>query len=248
MQDAAKTYQKFAEYYDLYVGSFNYDLNCYLSFCEKKDNILEVGCGTGRILDAFLKKDFAIFGVDIAAEMLQKAEEKLLPHMVSGKLKLANHDFSKSTMKGDFSKVLVSFFTFNYIIDHPLEFLTNLYKSMSPGAMLLMDMFVPSANTIEKLDQWHESKISVEGREITILDNRYTESSIEYRTQVYIENGHEVRIATRRRYFSPAELLELLKKSGFHNIEFSLAYDISKFSPSIDQSNIDRHFLVKAKK
>ena len=64
--NANETYQKFAEYYDAYAGAFEKDLAVYKSFCHPDERILEVGCGTGRVLQSFLKDGFRLTGVDIS--------------------------------------------------------------------------------------------------------------------------------------------------------------------------------------
>lgn len=50
-----ETYQRFAQYYDLYVGDFNADLPLYRSLCAPEHRVLEIGCGTGRVLRAVLE-------------------------------------------------------------------------------------------------------------------------------------------------------------------------------------------------
>lgn len=52
------TYRKFSQYYDPYVGDFDADLPVYKSLCRPQESILEVGCGTGRILQSFLQDGF----------------------------------------------------------------------------------------------------------------------------------------------------------------------------------------------
>jgi SAM-dependent methyltransferase len=73
MIGAHETYKVFADIYDLYVGRFNADLYFYKSFCQKTDRIIEIGCGTGRVLNDFLCEGYQITGLDISQEMLDKA-------------------------------------------------------------------------------------------------------------------------------------------------------------------------------
>jgi len=78
------TYKLFAEYYDLYAGNYAEDLEFYKSLCNKQDRILEIGCGTGRILKPFLLSGYKITGVDISDEMLKIANGKLREFEQSG--------------------------------------------------------------------------------------------------------------------------------------------------------------------
>jgi SAM-dependent methyltransferase len=41
-----------------------------LEVCDGKTGILEVGCGTGRVLNALLQKGFSVAGLDISSAML----------------------------------------------------------------------------------------------------------------------------------------------------------------------------------
>ncbi len=51
-----ETYQRFAQYYDLYIGDFSADLPLYRFPCTPGLRILEIGCGTGRVLRVLLEK------------------------------------------------------------------------------------------------------------------------------------------------------------------------------------------------
>ena len=51
-----ETYKRFAQYYDVYVGDFNADLPLYRSLCVPDHNVLEIGCGTGRVLYTLLEE------------------------------------------------------------------------------------------------------------------------------------------------------------------------------------------------
>jgi ubiquinone/menaquinone biosynthesis C-methylase UbiE len=77
-----KTYDKFAEVYDkIMSGNFYKD---YFIFIEKAmknlkfkpRNILEVACGTGRLMEIFHKKGYPIEGVDLSEGMLRMAKKK----------------------------------------------------------------------------------------------------------------------------------------------------------------------------
>lgn len=65
-----ETYKSFARYYDLYVGDFDADLPLYKSLCSREHRVLEIGCGTGRVLRALLQAGVCVTGVDISDDML----------------------------------------------------------------------------------------------------------------------------------------------------------------------------------
>lgn len=81
-----ETYRRFAQFYDTYVGDFEADLK--LCLCDGHRRILEIGCGTGRVLAALLGAGHDIVGVDISPDMLSVAEQKLASYRDDGRLRL----------------------------------------------------------------------------------------------------------------------------------------------------------------
>ena len=78
MNTKQDTYALFAKFYDTYVGNYSRDLPLYLALASNvKSPILEIGCGSGRVLVPLLQAGHLVTGVDISEEMLQLAEEKL---------------------------------------------------------------------------------------------------------------------------------------------------------------------------
>jgi SAM-dependent methyltransferase len=249
MVQSTETYKLFAEYYDLYVGKFSADLDFYRSICKQTDDILEVGCGTGRILKYFLEHDFKITGIDISQEMLDIALEKLSDYENSGKLKLFNYNIANGSLPEKYDKILITFYTFNYIINKPVDFLKNIFGCMKEDGSLVIDLFYPKSFTEKNNNgKWTEQTHKTNQRQIKIRDNRRLENDIEYRTQVYYENGKEITFETERKYYSPDEIKNILQSAGFKEILFSSTYSAKGFSASINPIEIQSNFIVKAKK
>ncbi len=75
---AESPYDSIAAYYDLEHRSFTEDIDFYLQFIEAAgDPVLELGCGTGRILRGIAEAGFAVTGVDSSAPMLDFARTAL---------------------------------------------------------------------------------------------------------------------------------------------------------------------------
>lgn len=48
-----------------------------MSHSKKNSIVLDIGCGSnGRIIDAALKNDFEITGIDVSAEMIRIAKDR----------------------------------------------------------------------------------------------------------------------------------------------------------------------------
>jgi SAM-dependent methyltransferase len=246
---STETYKLFADYYDLYVGKFDSDLEFYTSLCDQHNDILEIGCGTGRILKFFLEHYYRITGIDISDEMLEKSRQKLKIFEDTGQLELLNLDLSAKALPLKFDIVLITFYTFNYLLENPAPFLRNVTESLKDNGMLVMDLFYPKSFTNYTTDnQWTEHSISVNKRDIKIKDHRRMVNNIEIRKQVYCENGQEITIETVRKYYSPLEVKSFIKDSGFKEILFSTTYNQKAFSPEINENELKSNFLVWAKK
>jgi len=249
LTDSNITYRKFADLYDLYVGEFHADFEFYTSYCKSPDKVIEIGCGTGRILDVLLQQDCIVTGVDISQEMLSKAKKKFDKWLSTGKLVLLNHDFSRDKLSELFDKALLTFYTFNYILDHPVEFLRHIRESLQDEGLLLMDLFFPNSLFDKSIEgKWIDKEFKHEEQLVRIRDCRTMEQDIEHRQQVFIVGEKEIYIDTRRKYYRPAHLQKLLDSAGFRNIEFTYGYDYRAFTRMIDETGLKNNYVVKAEK
>ena len=73
---ASATYKIYSQFYDSYTVNFQADIPLYKTFTKDSKNILEVGCGTGRILKELAEKNKTITGVDISTQHTLSATEK----------------------------------------------------------------------------------------------------------------------------------------------------------------------------
>lgn len=71
-------YDEIAHWYDLEHGSFNDDLELYRGFAEGAgEPLLEIGCGSGRLLVPLAAAGYAITGVDSSSVMLARCAAAL---------------------------------------------------------------------------------------------------------------------------------------------------------------------------
>ncbi len=244
-------YQKFARYYDLYVGGFDADLPLYLSLCERSDRILEVGCGTGRVLGAFLDAGYEIDGLDTSPEMLQIAEEKLGAHLQSGRLRLHCGTLDRIPFDQPFDRILVTWFTFNYLIEdrEREEFLAHSFETLAPGAAIAMDLLYPRPlQRPETENQWQETTFDVDGRSVLLRQKRRMMGDVEERIQIYREDATSEEILTRRRYVGKEQSARLLEKTGFREVRIVDDYDPSGWHPLRRDEATNQSFVVTARK
>ncbi len=225
------TFRGFAQYYDSYVRGFSEDLQVYGSFCSKNDSILEVGCGTGRVLEYLLKRGHTATGVDISEEMLDISRGKLSLFIENGALKLVKHNLIDRPLSQQFTKVLVTFYALNYVIDRPEAFLKNTYLSMKDGGRIVADLFYPRTLAHPDLEGiWTSHTLLHQNRQIGYRDKRTLHANIEERIQIFVENGKEIRIKTLRRYYSKSTIKKMFENCGFKVVRISDTYHINGFA------------------
>ncbi len=244
------TYLRFAQYYDSYIRGFREDLHLYGSFCNKTDTILEVGCGTGRVLEYLLKRGHAVTGVDISEEMLNLSRGKLSFFVQSSALKLVRHNLADGSLSEQFTKVLVTFYTFNYVVDRPEAFLKNTCSSMISGGSIVMDLFYPKTLAHPDLEGvWTSHSLLHQNRQIEYRDKRVLHGNTEERIQIFIEHGRETRIKTLRKYYSKSTIKKMLESCGFKDVRISDTYHIDGFVDAEENMGIaEGNFLVVATK
>lgn len=249
MADPVGVYQSFAGYYDAYVGDFQGDFPIYLSLLHPRARVLEVGCGTGRLLKPALELDYPVVGIDISDDMLARAQEKLGKYIRQGQLRLLNHNLANAPLAEQFGPVWVSFYTFNYLLEPEtaLNFLGNLHKSICEGALLVMDLFYPSSLLHpEQEGQWSQREITMGEETVLLRDRRTMQGRVETREQVYQSGDRREEIVTSRWFFDKQEIRGLLSEAGFSNIMVTDGYDPEGFHPIATLERTSSSFVVKA--
>ncbi len=140
------TYSLFAKFYDAYVGDYNLDLPLYSALASKTQSpILEIGCGTGRVLLPLLQTGHVVTGVDISEQMLRLAENKLIKNHLQERCILLNHNFVDQALPQTYGLALVTFYTFNYLLtpEHQKAFLGHVDESLLPGSLIVLHLFYP---------------------------------------------------------------------------------------------------------
>jgi len=235
--NAVKAYSKLAKYYDTYVNDFKDDLALYRSFCDNTDKVLEVGCGTGRVLKYLLDKGLKnLTGIDMSEEMLVLARMKLDKYINNNTLTLENHDFATEPLKGSFNKAFITYYTFNYIIDKPDKFLKNIYLSMKNNSLIAIDLFYPRLFSDPESDNvWSERKIKFgENKSITLREKKSFDGHFEERVLVFVEDGKATTVETSRRFYSKEDIEKLLHDAGFRNIKVIYGYSFGDSSESTE--------------
>jgi SAM-dependent methyltransferase len=130
--------------YDVIFSDFRYDLDFYLMLAKESPGpVLEVACGTGRILIPCMQQGVDIDGIDLYPQMLDRLRQKaeplgLRPRVYSGDMR----DF---TLPRRYSLVFIAFNGFLHCLttSDQLKALRVCREHLKPGGVLAFNTFYP---------------------------------------------------------------------------------------------------------
>ncbi len=142
-------YALLARYYDLENADFTEDLPFWLELAEEYgDPILELGCGTGRVLLHLARRGHAVTGIDNSPEMLARLEAKLgmtsAQHIATAP-SLVRADMTSFSVSGLFKQAIMPFNTFMHLLtlEDQIAAFTCIRKHLQHGAALALDVINP---------------------------------------------------------------------------------------------------------
>jgi len=111
-------------------------------------SVLEVGCGTGRVLIPTAREGIPITGLDLSDHMLEACRHKLKeePREVQDRAVLIQGDMRDFSLGKTFSLVTTPFRSFQHLmtVEDQISCLTNIRQHLEPGGVLILDIFNPS--------------------------------------------------------------------------------------------------------
>jgi SAM-dependent methyltransferase len=140
-------YDRLAPYYDLGTADFDDDLNIYLGFARRSPApVLELGCGTGRVLLPLARAGVRAVGLDQSAAMLGRAHDRLsadggpAPSLVQGEM-------CAPPFEGRFGLIFVALDGFLHLTNRKqqLQTLQSARHLLTRGGLLVLDLPAPAA-------------------------------------------------------------------------------------------------------
>jgi SAM-dependent methyltransferase len=143
-------YESFAEFYD-YVVPYRSrpDVAFFVQTArEAQGPVLEVGCGTGRILLPCARAGVQITGLDVSLPMLDVLRGNLTrePRQVQGRVRIVEGDMREFDLRERFALVMLPFRSFQHLLtqDDQRAALRRLRAHVSNGGRFILDLFNPS--------------------------------------------------------------------------------------------------------
>lgn len=120
----------------------------YVEEAEKsRGTVLEVACGTGRVLLPIARKGIAITGIDQSPAMLERCHALLAlePKDVQERVRLEQMDMRTFNLGEQFSLAIIPFRPMQHMLNvaDQLATLRSVHRHLNPGGLLVFDVFNP---------------------------------------------------------------------------------------------------------
>jgi SAM-dependent methyltransferase len=136
-----------AEFYDhlpVTVGRKDVEFYCAAARAQG-DPILELGCGTGRVLLPIARAGLRVTGLDLSEAMLARARAKLAaePKEVQERARIVYGDMTDFDLGGTFRLAMIPFRPFQHLlsVESQMACLRCVHAHLRNGGRLLMDFF-----------------------------------------------------------------------------------------------------------
>lgn len=231
---APDPYAPGAEFYDL-VGPARYrnDIGFFVETAREAGGpVLEIGCGTGRVLIPTARAGIPITGIDASHAMLDQCRRHLAdePDQVRSRVSLFEADMRSFTLADRYRLITLPFRPFQHIttVEGQTACLAAIHNHLSDGGRLVLDLFNPWLELIVDPDAQRERDVGPpavmpDGRRVLVKSRIVSQDRINQTTQFEITydvthpGGREERLvhADTIRYFFRFEVEHLLARCGF---------------------------------
>jgi SAM-dependent methyltransferase len=142
-----------ADFFDHYQTGVEGDVEFYVDRAAKAGGpVLELGCGTGRILIPVARAGVDVVGLDRAPSMLAAARAKLsgLPPEVRNRIELVEADMRRFSLGRRFALVMIPYRAFLHMltVDAQRDCLRSVREHLTGDGRLVLNVFDPSLTVI----------------------------------------------------------------------------------------------------
>jgi len=225
-----------AAFYDYYATGLEGDVEFYVEEAQKAGPpVLELGCGTGRILIPVAQAGINIVGLDRAPSMLSIAKQKVsrLSLETRRRIELVEGDLRHFSLGRRFKLVMIPYRAFLHLLtpEDQQQALRCIREHLTDGGLLIFDIFDPRLDTIaahlgslgSALKKNREFTHPDTGHRVVVWDTRRYDPSAQMIEQYFIfeELDDEGRVISKTysppklRYVYRYEMQYLLELCGY---------------------------------
>jgi SAM-dependent methyltransferase len=195
---------------------------------ERPGRVLELMCGSGRVLLPLLRQGFTVDGTDSSPEMLVRCKSNAEAEGLSPELYEQFADELHSPHR--YYTILLAYSSFALLTnrDEASEALRRIHAHLDEGGQFLLDMAIPWVHSNSVFGAWQLGRQGIlpDGRHVLVSRAATVEplnqiETVHIRYEVYDEGCLVETLLTpmKMRFYGMHELILLLEKSGFSNIQ-----------------------------
>jgi SAM-dependent methyltransferase len=226
-------YDKFSNIYDL-VYDFDHDVNFYLRRVKRAGGeLLEIGCGTGRVSIPLARAGMKVTGIDNSPGMLKLAREKLAREddLVRKRVEFLEMDVRAIDLGRKFQLIAFPFNSFMYLYtpEDQVNALAAVRDHLAEDGRFVLSLFAPTQEVtafIPGVMNYQWSKAHPEGGELLCWELKEVDIFHQLASARlivdWVKPGGEVRRYIQDqtfRYFTHYEFAHLLERRGFQVLE-----------------------------
>jgi SAM-dependent methyltransferase len=233
-----------AKYYDLLYGALDEDWPMWQTLTETTAGpILEVGCGTGRLLVPLAEAGHTLTGLDLSLVALDAARAKIKATGLTRRVTLHQADMRNFDLpQKNFALAFIPLNTFlhNHTAEDQLSTLRAIQRHLQPAGRLIIDIFYPDPTLLAEADgrlyfesetvdnltgravQWywrHDIDLAEQMRHLTYILDEIDEEGVVRRVQLPFS----------LRFVYRYEMELLLHTAGFNVETIYGSYDLEPF-------------------
>ncbi|RAL24310.1 class I SAM-dependent methyltransferase [Thermoflavimicrobium daqui] len=218
------------DYYDWTSTGLDHDITYYVELAKQYGGpVLELGCGTGRCTLAIAREGIPVVGVDISANMLERAQQKAESLGLAHQVEWIESDMAKLDLKERrFPLIIIPYRSFSHLIQvqDQLATLKRIYRHLSNDGLFAMNIFSPQMDQLIDIDGKYAfrgtfpipgGREEVEVYDYTEVDSFYQILYVIRYFEHFDEHGKSlcrIKSDMRIRYTFPVELSHLLALCG----------------------------------
>jgi SAM-dependent methyltransferase len=236
------TYDPFARYYDADFRDYHEDIALVRELARRAGGpVLELMCGTGRVLLPLAEAGFTLTGVDISPAMLEIARANLADAELLDRVTLIQGDVRDVALPADsFALAFVAVNSFMHLeeVRDQLAALANARRALTRRGLLLLDLFNPDPAEIAREDSRLvlDREYELDGRHVQKFVAIESDAALQLSRVTYLYDETDAAGAlTRRtmrftmRWFYRYELEHLLARAGFVVRNVYGSYDLDAY-------------------
>lgn len=233
--------------YDLEHDDFTDDIEFLLELATYGDGpILELGCGTGRVLAPLAEAGHTVVGIDRSEPMLDVTRKRLDAHPNAHLLSGDMSDL-QAVPGGPFGLIISSLNSIMHLTDSGQQraMIDSAFDVLQPGGRLVIDTLNPSVAQLNHLLNTTHLEGSWQTADGTMIDKwghrQFGEESQVIETLIWYDQtsttGELRRTRTRfdLRFVHQSELALMLEMAGFPVVDWYGTYDLDPWYAGADR-------------